>query len=68
VVVQGQATRQQVSKLERLFGRSASGVSRIGGNTDVLLHQRTKADAHEHATKLEKLKFVESIAINGPEQ
>ncbi len=68
VVVRGKATRQQVQQLEKIVGHRACNVSSIGGNTDVLFHERTEADAAKLGAKigvkLEKLKFVESIAIN----
>ncbi len=68
VVVRGRATQQWVSKLEGIVGHTASNVSRIGGNTDVLFHERTEADARKLAARLKKLKFVESVATNCPEQ
>ena len=66
VVVKGDASQRQIRKIEAIVGRSASDVSRIGGNTDVLFHERRVKDAEKLATKLEKFKFVESVTINHP--
>jgi hypothetical protein len=70
VVVKGDGSQRQVRKIEAIVGRSASDVSRIGGNTDVLFHEPTEEAAAKLAArigvKIEKLKFVESVTINRP--
>lgn len=72
VVVRGKAARQQIRRLERIVGQAASDVTAIGGNTDVLFHAPTERHAAELAAELgvriEKLKFVEAIAINPPQR
>jgi hypothetical protein len=64
VVVRGEATQQRISTLVKVVGYGASALTPIGGNTDVLFHVRSEAEARALAAKLERRKFVESIAIH----
>jgi hypothetical protein len=72
VVVRGKATGQQVRQLERIVGHKASDVSSVGGNTDVLFHQKTEVDAAKLGARIgveiEKLTFVEAMSINPPKR
>ena len=72
VVVRGKATSQQIRQLERIVGHKASDMSPIGGNTDVLFHEKSESAAAKLGArigvKIEKLTFIEAMSINPPQR